>query len=261
MDISLFGIKMTGSVSPDVSRDNFATAPVRTFNNYIIAHIYAGRGRLRLEDSKVEMCLHAGDIVIIEPNTANIYGSTSGDDYGEDYIFISGWAVEQLAAAGLLKTGCYSFVKKRKLPQILALGNVPLPESQLRAKIMLKELLVELRAMHRHNRYARIRELLDEFRKNPAKIWSIGEMAKYCQLSSSQFRRNFIACTGMLPKECIEGIKMQLAAEKLMECGESIDKICQRLGYDDRFHFSRRFRIYYGMPPGEFRKRAIGKSE
>ena len=95
--------------------------------------------------------------------------------------------------------------------------------------------------------------LLEEIGKAPERRWPLQEMAAFCHCSTAQLRRNMLEYTGMLPKECIENIRFQYAAEMLTSQELSIEEIGQRLGYPDRFHFSRRFKAFFGVAPGQFR--------
>ena len=65
-------------------------------------------------------------------------------------------------------------------------------------------------------------------------------------------RRDFLRHTGVLPKAYIERFKMHRAAE-LLHDGGSIAEVAGMLGYRDIYHFSRRFKVRFGVPPGRFR--------
>ena len=71
-------------------------------------------------------------------------------------------------------------------------------------------------------------------------------------MSTEQLRRNFLRHTGVLPKAYIEQFKMHRAAE-LLHDGGSIAEVAAMLGYRDLYHFSRRFKARFGVPPGRFR--------
>ena len=58
----------------------------------------------------------------------------------------------------------------------------------------------------------------------------------------------------MLPKAYIEKWKLKLAAGKLLTSNDSLASIAQSLGYQDQFHFSRRFKLRIGVSPGQYRK-------
>ena len=48
---------------------------------------------------------------------------------------------------------------------------------------------------------------------------------------------------------------MHRAAE-MLHAGASIGETAERLGYSDVYHFSRRFKVRFGVSPGRFRSRS-----
>jgi AraC-like DNA-binding protein len=115
------------------------------------------------------------------------------------------------------------------------------------------ELLLEIHARQLNQpRHQQLARLLEEIGKAPGRPWPLQEMAAFCHCSTAQLRRNMLEYTGMLPKECVEGIRFQYAAEMLTMQELPIDEVARRLGYPDRFHFSRRFKAFFGIAPGHF---------
>ena len=130
--------------------------------------------------------------------------------------------------------------------------------SLLKANIALQALLVQL---HDENpqrkaseeRYPWMRELISDIQSDPAKWWTVSEMAEYSGISENQLRRVFLKHTGMSPKDFIDNVKTQLAIEKLCNSGLMIKDIAESIGYSDVFHFTRRFSQLTGMPPSRYR--------
>ena len=250
-----YGIAMSPPDIYDGDRDVFATAPVQTFKYYVLGHIYAGEGRLLLANEKLEMRLPAGSVVILKPGTPNIYGSVSGDDYREDYVFFAGSGIDRMLRNGLLTTGCHYYGVTRRLPEIAALLRNPSAESQFRARLLFQEFLLEIHSLSmRRPQKDRLSQLLSEISAHPEKWWTVDDMAAFCKCSSAQLRRNFRDATGMLPKHYVERLKLQLAAERLACTDDAIMEICLKLGYTDRFHFSRRFTLQTGLSPARYRR-------
>lgn len=255
---ALYSIAITPPELSDGPRDIFATAPVRIFKSYLLGHIYAGEGQLLLENRKQEVRLRTGSVVILTPGTPHVYGNYSGSDYREDFVFFSGHPIDCMAESHIIETGCYMLGNNRRLPEIAALLRNPSMESQFRARVALVNLLLEIHSLHgRHPRRQVFSQLLAELAAHPERWWTVEDMAEYCKCSTAQLRRNFQDFTGMLPKSYIEKMKMHLAAEKLVSGNDSIEEICRKLGYADRFHFSRRFREIVGIAPGQYRKNGI----
>ena len=235
------------------ARDVFTEGPLRRFDYYILSHVYAGEGRLFLSNSKMQQRLPAGTVVLLTPGTANLYGGVTAD-YREDYIGFCGPEIDILVRNGLIRSGCVMLGTSRRLPAITEALHSNAPDAPFRAKILLMELLLEIHARSlsqpKHQQLAR---LLEEIGKAPGRPWALQEMADFCHCSITQLRRNMLEYTGMLPKECVEDIRFQYAAEMLTLQGLSIEEVGRRLGYPDRFHFSRRFKAFFGVAPGQFR--------
>ena len=71
---------------------------------------------------------------------------------------------------------------------------------------------------------------------------------------SRAFIRLFKRETGQSPLRYLTEVKME-AARRLLEAGSlTIDAISDRLGFQNRFHFSRIFRKIVGEPPAAYRK-------
>jgi AraC-like DNA-binding protein len=97
-------------------------------------------------------------------------------------------------------------------------------------------------------------QLLIKIKKAPETYWSLDLMTDFCNLSVSQLNRMFKRKTGMTSKNYIDNIKMQLASEKLTSPSKTVKEISSELGYDDPYHFSRRFKELKGYSPQEYRK-------
>ena len=256
MQNEVYGLALSPPEVNDDPRDVFREAPIRIFHSFVLSHIYAGEGRLRLENTKQEMRLPTGSVVILRPKTPNVYGGIPQSDYREDFIFFHGDVVDRMVGCGMLETGVYPFGITRKLPEIALLLRDPAPESQFRARLLFQQFLVELHLVrNRAPRRRKLNQLMAEISARPEHWWTVNDMADFCGYSTDQFRKNFLDATGMNPKHYIERSKIQRAAELLCCSAFSIAEICRKFGYRDRFHFSRRFRVLTGMSPGEYRQR------
>ena len=67
------------------------------------------------------------------------------------------------------------------------------------------------------------------------------------------FAKIFKKHTGMLPKEYIEALKLRHAAGVLLSSPASIKDVAAQFGYRDPFHFSRRFKLKFGVSPERYR--------
>lgn len=96
-------------------------------------------------------------------------------------------------------------------------------------------------------------ELCAKLKSEPGYDWNIGELAGSAGMSVNQFLRKFKDATGVSPYRYVLNLRYAQAAQLLIHSKVSIDQICERCGFRDRFHFSREFKKVYGVPPGMYR--------
>jgi AraC family transcriptional regulator of arabinose operon len=99
----------------------------------------------------------------------------------------------------------------------------------------------------------RIRKALRLLSEEPAEPFRVAELARRCGLSESRFAHLFREQTGQTPRQAWEEQKMRLARELLRYSSLSISEIAPRVGFDDPFYFSTRFRANTGMSPTQYR--------
>ena len=79
------------------------------------------------------------------------------------------------------------------------------------------------------------------------------ELADIIGMSPSAFSRFFKLSTGKTLSEYIVGIRLGMAARKLVDSTDSISEICYVCGFNTISNFNRLFRKYKGCNPTEFR--------
>jgi AraC-like DNA-binding protein len=82
------------------------------------------------------------------------------------------------------------------------------------------------------------------------------ELAGGLNLSLRTLQRGLSTTLGCTPRELILAIKMREAKRRLVDDGFRVQEAARAVGFDDPFHFSRRFKAYYGVPPTEMQARA-----
>ncbi len=225
----------------------------RKYEFYSLSHLYDGRGKFWCEKGG-EQEIPVGSAVIITPGTINRYGGWGDEPYIEDYICFAGPIADGWKRAGLITDGFSHFGLERKLPTIIELSRDPSTESQAKAALMLQNMLFDIhKSKLRSSVLNPLEEIIFEIKNQPENWWTVEELAEKCNTSVSQFRRNFKKRTGMLPKEYIEELKLRHAADVLLGSNSSIKEIAATFGYRDPFHFSRRFKLRFGVSPEHYR--------
>lgn len=248
-----YGSSLTIDCLPNGVRDLSPTAPVRVFDEYVLCHIWGGRGIYCAEGSPRDTRLHAGMLVVIPPGQAGVLAGIPQTGYHEDYVLFCGEVFDRMAAEGLLKPGAYPWSGTRFLPDILALTHQVPPVGHFRAVLQLQRLLLQLPQGKpaQSSPENRLHALMAEMAATPEHGWSIHDMADFCQCSESLLRRLFMEETGCLPRRYAEKVKLEEAARRLAR-QIPLEEIWQALGFCDRSHFSHRFKCLFGMTPGLF---------
>ena len=99
-------------------------------------------------------------------------------------------------------------------------------------------------------RVARCIVYMSEHLDQPLKVGALAAMA---QLSPAHFTVLFKQQTGSSPRDYLHLLRMHRACECLTGDAASLKDIAARLGYQDQFHFSRKFKAFSGVPPSLYR--------
>jgi AraC-like DNA-binding protein len=99
----------------------------------------------------------------------------------------------------------------------------------------------------------RVLALLHE---RPAERWTLAALAREAHVSRATLARRFALQVGEPPLAYLARWRMQLAARRLKDSGESVEEIARRVGYGSEFAFNRAFARHRGVPPGRYRRLA-----
>ena len=90
----------------------------------------------------------------------------------------------------------------------------------------------------------------------PAKAWTVEELAARVALSRSALAERFAALVGEPPMQYLTRWRLALAAQRLRAGREAVVRVAERSGYESEAAFNRAFKREYGMPPAAWRKAA-----
>ena len=223
-------------------------------NYYNLSHLVIGKGWLFMENNK-KQDFNSGDGVLMTPGVIHDYNGY--DCYCEDCLAFAGPLADHLASCGILKPGVIHIGKIRRLLPIIELALNPENDSQIKANLQLQNLLTELYFENQNNsekvRNSTFADLLNVVRQTPHKWWTVTELAELAGLSVNHFIREFRNFSGSTPKNYIDTMKINMAAEDLRSNSSNIETIAKRYGYNDVYHFSRRFKKLVGTSPAHYR--------
>ncbi len=248
-----YGLWIIGGSTNRAGSGSFVRCPWRSFDFYNLSHFLEGGGRCAFENGG-ERVLETGECVVLTPGVVHRYGSPPGAVYIEDALRFQGPVADMLFNAGVLRPGVCPLGPVRRINAITEAARDPSVSAQINANGALQALLLEMYNLRRRRRSGgdAMEEVVAAIKRFPERWWTVGELAEMAGMSDFRLRRNFLRHTGLLPKDYIERLKMQRAAE-LLQAGCRIAEAAERLGYRDMYHFARRFKIRFGISPGRFR--------
>ncbi len=85
------------------------------------------------------------------------------------------------------------------------------------------------------------------------KLRTLAQIATECRTDKAYLCRLFRRYDQRSPYQYLLRLKMNHAAERLLQAGCLVKRAAEEVGFEDPFHFSRVFRSTLGMSPAEFR--------
>jgi AraC family transcriptional regulator, alkane utilization regulator len=89
---------------------------------------------------------------------------------------------------------------------------------------------------------------------NPARCWTVSELAREAAISRSALAERFTELIGESPMRYLARWRVQLAKQMLHDGNSSIAEIAARVGYESEAAFNRAFKRGAGSPPATWRK-------
>lgn len=99
---------------------------------------------------------------------------------------------------------------------------------------------------------ARLAAALQQMHAQPARPWTMAQLAQKAALSRSAFFERFTRVVGLAPMEYLLAWRMALAKDLLRRREFGLDEIARRVGYRSASTFSTAFSRQVGQPPGRY---------
>ena len=96
---------------------------------------------------------------------------------------------------------------------------------------------------------ARLRAALSSIHQEPARAWTLADMAHVAGMSRTAFAQLFKEKVGRPPMEYLTDWRMTLAAKRLKEPNESVSSVASAVGYKSESAFSAAFKRTRGSSP------------
>jgi AraC family transcriptional regulator, activator of mtrCDE len=89
--------------------------------------------------------------------------------------------------------------------------------------------------------------------RNPARAWTLDELADEAHVSRATLVRAFRHAAGMAPLNFLAELRLSLARRQLARTGAKLAQVASDVGYKSESAFSRAFLRRFGITPGEAR--------
>src|SRR5262249_44483220 len=99
---------------------------------------------------------------------------------------------------------------------------------------------------------ARLAIAIRDMHGDPARSWTVAQLAKAAALSRSAFFDRFVRAVGMPPMEYLLAWRMAIAKQLLRRHDVGLDEVAERVGYSSATTFSTAFSRHVGQPPGRY---------
>jgi AraC family transcriptional activator of mtrCDE len=102
--------------------------------------------------------------------------------------------------------------------------------------------------------HPRLAPALTALFQEPARAWTLPQLAQLCHLSRATFARQFQERLGHSAFELLADIRMALAAHELRNSSRSTGAIAEMVGYRSEAAFQRTFKLRMGLTPARWRR-------
>jgi AraC-like DNA-binding protein len=108
---------------------------------------------------------------------------------------------------------------------------------------------------------AHVGRALSLLHAEPARPWTVDELAQQAGLSRAALAKRFVELVGETPMQYLAEWRMQLARRQLRESTLGLAEVAARVGYESEAAFSRAFRRLVGVPPATWRQANLTSPE
>jgi AraC-like DNA-binding protein len=99
---------------------------------------------------------------------------------------------------------------------------------------------------------ARLAPAIRQMHGEPARSWTVAQLAKKAALSRSAFFERFTRTVGLPPMEYLLAWRMAVAKDLLRRNGVGLAEVAERVGYGSASAFSTAFSRHVGQPPSRY---------
>lgn len=220
---------------------------------------YIASGGVELEFGGGRFVLGGGSCWVSLPGGEYHYGPGAGyGSWEHRYVVFSGERVRRWDGLGLIPGQPCAVPAGLDfaggLDRVMSLQRRGLELDMFEAGNLLENLFIKLRrAREAEGEPGWLQEVMAALNNESCASPDYGRLSARYGMSQRSFFRNFKRACGVTPHEYHLRTKVRRAMELLENTSLSIKETAERLGYLDVYYFSRQFKQFAGVSPGEFR--------
>lgn len=245
----------------------------RTLKSFAVVYLDAGSGSFASAETD-RRAVSRGNVFFLFPGVWHQYGATEGELWKEYWFLFDGFIADRYRQISLIDPARpvydVGFDKEliRRWKECLHIaearpsGYAMLLSGKLFAILghILEKGRVQEDTADRHSKLInRAVALMEEHISEAG--FSLESCAPELGMCYSGLRRLFKQRVGHSPANYFSRMKIHAAMARLLRTDDRIKKIASDLGFEDPYHFSRRFRQITGLSPADYRKSFTGKSQ
>jgi AraC-like DNA-binding protein len=109
-------------------------------------------------------------------------------------------------------------------------------------------------------RDANVGRALALLHRDPARAWTLHELARASGTSRTTLAERFAELMGEPPLAYLARWRLQLGARRLLTTNQKVMQVAYDVGYESEAAFNRAFRRAFGAPPARYRRERVGGS-
>jgi AraC family transcriptional regulator of arabinose operon len=238
--------------------------------DWLVILTRAGGGRIAHADGRI--VTRPGDAVLLRPGALHDYRTDRGAGRWElrwahfqphpHWMPWLDWpAIDRLEPAGLRRLridepGAYQRIDE-SLAEADRWRNAPVPRAEMFALNALERMLLYADAVNPLTSGRplddRVQKTLDYLRDRLEKPIDLETLARHVHLSPSRLSHLFREQVGLTPLQYLERLRIDRARQLLELTAHPVQHVARRVGFDNPFYFSLRFKKHTGQSPRHYR--------
>jgi AraC-like DNA-binding protein len=243
----------------------------RTLNSFAVVYLDAGSGSFVSAATELRP-VKQGHLFFLFPGVWHQYGAGEGEVWKEYWFLFDGFIPDRYRQIALLDPARpvydmgYDRDLIRRWQECLHISETKPPKHALMLSSKLFSMLghvldkghAEDGQADRHSKLiSTVVALMEEHVSDAS--FSLESYAQQLGMCYSGLRRLFKSRVGHSPARYFSRMRIHAAMARLLRTDERIKQIASDLGFEDPYHFSRRFRQIAGLSPEDYRKAFKGQ--